>query len=140
MVHGHQPLLLTLLAAAIGVAALLLFQPYSADWPGMGYTKPAKRYVQAALEEDSVRLDRLSASDSPVVWVLRMARLHPDTLAHWTGRAQAWAGDRSGDTTEIFLYPADDVCSDRPMRFRFVGSEREARVLSLSSTCLDPES
>jgi hypothetical protein len=140
MVHAHQPLLLTLLAAAIGAAALLLFQPYSADWPGMGYTKPAKRYIQAALAQDSVRLARLSAGDSPVVWALSMARLHRDTLAYWTGRAHAWAGERTGDTTEVFLYPSGDACSERPIRFRFVGSEREARVLSLSSTCLEPES
>lgn len=137
-VNGHQPLLLTLLGAALAVAALLVFQPYSADWPGMGYTKPAERYIEAALRQDSVRLAGLSAADSPVVWALRMARLHRDTLAYWTGRTQAWAGVRTGDTTEIFLYPSGEACSERPILFRFVGSGRKPRVLSLSSTCLDP--
>ena len=137
-IKGHQPLLLTLLGAALAIAALLVFQPYSADWPGMGYTKPAKGYIQAALRQDSVRLARLSATDSPVVWALRMARLHRDTLAQWTGRTQAWAGVRAGDTTEVFLYPSGDICGESPIQFRFVGSARNARVLSLSSTCLDP--
>jgi hypothetical protein len=138
MMNGRQPLLLTLLGVALGVAALLVFQPYSADWPGMGYTKPAKRYIQAALRQDSARLARLSASNSPVVWALRMARLHRDTLAHWTGRTEARAGTRTGDTIEVFLYPSGEACSERPIFFRFVGSEHEPRVLSLSSTCLDP--
>ena len=138
MMNGHQPLLLTLLGAALAVAALLVFQPYSADWPGMGYTKPARRYIQAALRQDSLQLVRLSAADSPVVWALRMARSHRDTLAQWTGQTSAWAGVRAGDTTEVFLYPSGDTCSERPIQFRFVGSERKARVLSLSSTCLDP--
>lgn len=137
MIKGHQPLLLTLLGAALAIAALLVFQPYSADWPGMGYTKPAKRYIQAALGHDSLRLVRLSAADSPVVWALRMARLHRDTLAQWTGRTSAWAGLRAGDTTEVFFYPSGDTCSERPIQFLFVGSGRNAKVLSLSSTCLD---
>jgi hypothetical protein len=65
MKNGPQPLLLTILGVTLGVAALLVLQPYSADWPGMGYTKPAKRYIQAALRLNSVWLARLSASDSP---------------------------------------------------------------------------
>jgi hypothetical protein len=137
MVKGNEPLLLTILAAGLFVAALFTFQPYSADWPGGGYTKPAQRYIRAALRQDSVRLARLSASDTPVLWALDAARTHPESLALWSGRTQAWTGTRSGDTTEVLLYPRGEACSTAPIVFRFVGSAKEARVLSARSTCLD---
>ena len=48
--------------------------------------------TQAALRQDSLQLARLSAADSPVVWALRMARSHRDTLAQWTGQYLCSAG------------------------------------------------
>jgi hypothetical protein len=137
-VNGKTPLLLTVLAAGLFVATLLIVQPYSADWPGRAYAKPAQRYIQAALRQDSLRLAQLSASDIPVVWALHAARMHRESLALWTGRTQAWTGARSGDTTQVFLYPAGEACSEAPILFRFVGSGSKARVLSASSPCLNP--
>ena len=137
MVNGNKPILLTILAAVLFVLALLIFQPYTAHWPGTAYAEPAQRYIRAALRQDSTRLAQLSATDSPVVWALEAARMHRESLALWDGRTQAWTGVRSGDTTEVFLYPAGEGCSKAPIRFRFVGSGRYARVLSASSTCLD---
>ena len=138
MDDGNKPLFLTIIAAGVFLAALFTLQPYSADWPGRAYIKPAQRYIQAALRQDSMRLARLSASDAPVVWALDAARAHPESLALWGGRTRAWTGVRSGDTTEVFLYPQGEVCSEDPIVFRFVGLGREARVLSASSSCLDP--
>lgn len=137
MVKGKEPLFLTILAAGLFVAALFTVQPYSADWPGGGYTKPAQRYIRAALRQDSVRLTRLSASDIAVLWALDAARTHRESLALWSGHTRAWTGARSGDTTEVFLYPRGEVCSKAPIVFRFVGSASAARVLSARSTCLD---
>lgn len=139
MVDGNKPVLLTILAAGLFVAALLILQPYSADWPGRAYAKPAKRYVHAALRQDSVKLARLSASTAPVVWALDAARSHPVSLALWTGRTMALTGAISGDTTQVFLYPRGEACSEAPIVFRFVGSGGNARVLSASSSCLTPE-
>lgn len=138
MIKGKEPLFLTILAAGLFIAALFALQPYSADWPGRAYAKPAQRYIRAALRQDSVRLARLSASDTPVVWALDVARTHPESLALWAGRTRAWTGVRSGDTTEVLLYPQGEVCSKAPIVFRFVGSGSDARVLSASSSCLDP--
>jgi hypothetical protein len=137
MVDGKQPLFLTILAAGVFVTALLTLQPYSADWPGRAFNKPAKRYIRAALRQDSLQLSRLSASDVPVIWALDAARTHPDSLALWTGRTHAWTGIRSGDTTEVFLYPPGEACSEAPIMFRFVGSGGDAKVLSARSSCLD---
>jgi hypothetical protein len=139
MVNGNKPLLLTILAAVLFVTTILIVQPYSADWPGTAYRKPAQRYIQAALRQDSTRLAQLSATDRPVVWALETARMHRESLALWTGRTQAWTGPRSGDTTEVFLYPAGEACSEAPIRFRFVGSGSNAKVLSVSSPCLASE-
>jgi len=137
MVNGKMPLYLTLLFAALSVAALLTFQPYSADFPGTAYAKPAQRYIQAALRQDSVGLVRLSASFSPVAWALDAARKHPDSLASWASRPQAWTGERRGDTAEVFLYPDREPCSEVPIVLRFVGSGKHVRVLQASSACLD---
>jgi hypothetical protein len=138
MVNGKMPSLLAVLAAGLFVAIVLIVQPYSVDWPGGAYAKPAHRYIQAALRQDSVRLARLSATNTPVVWALDAARMHRESLALWTGRTEARTGVRWGDTTEVFLYPNGEVCSEAPILFRFVGSGSGARVLSASSRCLDP--
>jgi hypothetical protein len=137
MVNGRTPLYLTILGAGLFITAILTFQPYRADWPGRGYTEPARRYINAALEDDSVRLAGLSVSDTPVSWALHAARTQPDSLALWKKRISAWIGSQTGDTTEVFVYPGRDGCDDDPIRFRFVGAGSEARVLSASSPCFD---
>lgn len=138
MLTGKEPLLLTILAAGLFVAALVTLQPYSADWPGTAYIKPAQRYIRAALQQDSVTLARFSTSDIPVAWALDAARAHSESLALWGGHTHAMTGGSSGDTTEVFLYPPGEVCSEAPIVFRFVGSGSDAKVLSASSSCLDP--
>jgi hypothetical protein len=72
-----------------------------------------------------------------VLWALDAARKRPESLALWAGGTRAWTGVRLGDTTQVFLYPAGEVCSEAPIVFRFVGSGSEARVLSATSSCLD---
>ncbi len=138
MIKGKEPLLLTILAAGLFVAVLYTLQPYSGNWPGRAYARPAQRYIRAAMRQDSVRLARLSASQTPVVWALDAARTHADSLALWSGHTRAWTGKRLGDTTEVFLFPRGEVCSEAPIVFRFVGSGSDARVLSATSKCLDP--
>ena len=54
--NGKMPLVLTLAAAAAFIAILLIVQPYSAEGSGGPYAKPAKRYIRAALRQDSVSL------------------------------------------------------------------------------------
>ena len=138
MVNGKIPLYLTLLVMALLAAALFTFQPYSADWPGTGYTKPAQRYIRAAIRQDSLSLARQSVSLSPVAWALDAARAHPETLALWGRRVQAWTGERRGDTAEVFVFPLGDVCGEAPIVLRFVGSGSNARVVRASSACLGP--
>lgn len=139
MVDGKEPLFLTILAAGVFVIALVTFQPYSADWPGEGYARPAKRFLRAALRQDSLKLAQLSLSPSPVAWALEAARTHPESLSLWAGRVSAFTGKHSGDTTEVFLYPRGEVCGQAPIVFRFVGSGDDAKVLSARAPCLNPE-
>jgi hypothetical protein len=132
------PVLLTILLTAVFVGAVIVFQPYSADWPGTAYTRPARNYLHAAIEQDSVRLVRLSASKSAVLWALHTARTHPDTLSHWGRRIRAWTGRSQGDTAQVFVYPAGEVCRDIPIEIRFVGSGDRAKVLEAKSSCFEP--
>lgn len=139
MINGKKPLYLTLLAMAALAAAVLYLQPYSADWPGRGYTRPAQRYLQAAIRQDSVALTRLSVSQMPVAWALTAARTQPVFLDAWAAHVQAWVGRRRADTAEVFVYNASsEICSQTPIVLQFVGSGDDAHVLRASSTCLDP--
>lgn len=138
MVNGKLPLYFTTLVLALLGAALLLFQPYTADWPGTAYAEPARQYIRAALRQDSTRLVRLSVSPAPVTWALNAARSHRESLALWGSRIQAFTGEVKGDTAEVFVYPPGDGCGEAPIVLRFVGTERDARVLAASSMCWDP--
>ena len=137
MTDDKAPLYLSLVAAALLATALLTLQPYSAEWPGKGFARPAERYVRAALAQDSVALARLSASDSPVIWALAAARRSPASLAAWAHHTSAWTGERRGDTTQVFLYSAAHVCGEAPIQFRFVDARSGAKVVGASSACLD---
>ena len=138
MAHDKRPIYGTLVFLGILLAALVILQPYSADWPGRLYTEPARRYLRAAMRQDSASLTRLSTSESPVRWALAAARRHPDLLTIWKGRIETWTGERRGDTTEVFVYPSGWVCGEEPIVLRFVGSRSAPKVVEASSTCLDP--
>jgi hypothetical protein len=133
--NGKPTLAVAVFAIVLFVVALLIFQPYSADWPGTAYAKPAQRFIRTAMRQDSAGLVRLSASSSAVAWALDVGREHPDLLRHWGPRVATWIGERVGDTTEVFVYPTTDVCGDAPIVLGFVGSGTKARVVRASSTC-----
>ena len=59
MATDRHPIYGTLVFLGILLAALLTLQPYSADWPGSLYSDPARRYIRAAMRQDSAALARL---------------------------------------------------------------------------------
>lgn len=136
MATDRRPMYATLVFLGILLTALLVLQPYSADWPS-AYSEPARRYIRAAIRQDSVTLMRLSTSESPVRWALAAARRHPERLTIWEGRIEAWTGERRGDTTEVFVYPSGWVCDEEPIVLRFLNSGTAPKVVEASSTCLD---
>ena len=137
MANDRQPIYGTLVFLGILLTALVVLQPYSADWPGTVYTEPARRYIRAAMRQDSATLTRLSTSESPVRWALAAARRHPDLLTNWKGRIEAWTGERRGDTTEVFVYPSGWACKEEPIVLRFVSPGTAPKVVDASSKCLD---
>jgi hypothetical protein len=137
MVNGRMPIYLTLLAAVLCVAALWILQPYTVRSPWDAYTKPAQRFLHAALRRDSLALSRQSGSIAPVVWALRAARTQPESLMVWARGAEAWTGKRRGDTADVLLSTTTDVCSRHPIWLRFVGSGDEVKVLRASSACFE---
>ncbi|MEP6687901.1 MAG: hypothetical protein ABJC36_06095 [Gemmatimonadales bacterium] len=137
MLEDRIPTYLSVVAAIVLAATVLILQPYTAEWPGHGFARPAERYVHAALAQDSVTLARLSVADSPVAWALAMARQHPEALAAWAHQSQAWTGQRHGDTTQVFVYSRAAVCGDAPIEFRFVDGRGQARVLAAGLACRD---
>jgi hypothetical protein len=134
MPDDKKALVLTILLAGLFLGLLLLVQPYTAV--GGPFTKPAQRYVRAALRGDSVKLAALSASTEPVAWALTAGRSHRESLAYWSGGSWTSTGVRSGDTVEIFLYPAGEQCSQAPIILHFVGSGGNAKVVSAASSCI----
>jgi hypothetical protein len=139
MANGKAPFYLTVAGAVLLGAAILLIQPYSVDFPGTAYAKPARRYLHAAMSQDSVSLTRLSASEAPVAWALDAARSHPESLAAWAGRMKAWTGMRHGETTDVLVFPAGKPCSEVPIVLRFVGAGDDAKVVKASWACLGPQ-
>lgn len=136
MVNGKTPLYLTIIAMGLIAALVLLVQPYSADFPGTEYAKPARRYLRAAIHQDSADLRSISASKAAVEWALHAARTHPDTLVAWSGRTHTYVTARRADTTEVLVYPAAEPCTEVPIVLRFIGAGRHARVVQASSACL----
>lgn len=136
MRNGKAQLLSVGASLALLAAALLLFQPYTADWPGTEYGKPVRRYLRTAIRQDSTALARLSVSAAPVRWALGSARSRPATLANWGGRIETMAGPRHGDTVELFVYPTGKACDDAPIMLRVVGAGDAMRVLAAESACL----
>ena len=137
MVNGKTPFYLTVVAAILFGAVVLLFQPYSADFPGTAYAKPARTFLRAAIRRDSLGLDRMSASPAAVDWALRVARTHPDSLAAWARGTSTYIAGRRADTAEVLVYPDHEPCSDVPIVLRFIGTGRHARVVQASSACLN---
>ena len=139
MATDRRPIYGTLVFLGILLTALFALQPYSADWPGSVYSKPARRFIGAAIRQDSAALTRLSTSESAVRWALAAARRHPDLLTVWKGRLETWTGERKGDTTEVFVYPYPRgwACEEQPIVLRFVSSGTAPKVLDASSECLE---
>ena len=134
-----RPIYGTLVFLGVLLAALLILQPYSADWPGTEYSGPARRFIRAAMRQDSTTLAHLSVSELPVRWALATARRHPAILTLWSGRIQAFAGEPTGDTAEVFVYPyaGKSACDDKPIVLRFISSGAAPKVLEARSACLD---
>ena len=133
--NGKTPIYLTVFAAAIMAAAVLVVQPYSVRSPWTAYSGPAQRYLRAALERDSVALVQQSAGAGSVTWALAVARRHSDSLAVWARSAEAWAGIRHADTAEVFVATPEGSCS---LVFRFIGPARHARVERATGKCFPP--
>jgi hypothetical protein len=122
MVNGKVPRYLTFLAGVLGAAALWLLQPHTVRSPWDAYTRPAQLFLEAALKRDSVALSRQSGSIAPVVWAVARD-------------AEAWTGQRRGDTADVLL--SAEACSRHPIWLRFVGSGDQVKVLQASSTCFE---
>ena len=136
MINGKTPYLISLVAGAILLGALLLFQPYSVSHSSWYvYTRPARAYLDAASRHDSARLRRQSLGASAVQWALAAARFQPDSLALWARQAEAWTGNRRGDTAEVFLTIPKSDCN---MVLEFVGPAERARIDAASAICLEP--
>jgi hypothetical protein len=136
MVNGKMPFYLILVAAALIAAAVLWIQPYSADFPGTEYARPARRYLRAALRHDAGELKAMAASPAAVEWALQVGRTHPESLAAWGGRTHTYITARRADTADVLVYPAAEPCSEVPIVLRFIGSGSHARVVQASSVCL----
>jgi hypothetical protein len=137
----RAPLVSSLAAVTIWFAFLLLVQPYSGQsgpptrWDE--YAKPAQRFLQAALRNDSLELSRQSASAEAASWGLQAARRYPDSLAVWAKRSHVWSGVMRGDTAEVLLSTDTQVCEERPIWLRFVGDSGAPKVVDAGSSCFD---
>jgi len=98
MGNGKMPAILTVAVFAVLAAAVFWIQPYSADFPGRDFTRPARRFVTAALRQDSTTLVQLSGAPEPVAWALTVARRQPGRLS--AGPVTPKSGSAPGRRTQ----------------------------------------
>jgi hypothetical protein len=133
-VREKTPYLISLGAGVLLAAGLLIFQPYSVFSPWRGYTRPVRQYLDAASRRDSIRLEQQSLGTGAVQWALAAARARPDSVADWARHAQAWAGQRRGDTTAVFVQLPNSWCD---LVVEFVGPAEHPKVGRASAPCLE---
>jgi hypothetical protein len=135
MIEERAPFYLISVAALIFVGMMLAVQPYSVTSTWHVYDQPARLFLRAAAQGDSLTLLRRTSTSDAAGWALTAARAHPDSIAVWASEAKAWTGTRRGDTSVVFLSARSSQCN---LVLRFVGPEKGARVEHASSDCLGP--
>jgi hypothetical protein len=123
------------LAVLVVMAAVLWLQPYSVFSPYRAYTEPGRRFLRAALAQDSLELQRRAISSQPVRWALDAGRGDTSALAVWAKLLRPSSGRRHGDTTTVVFQTSTRACYLRPVALTFVGTPAEPRVLVASSSC-----
>jgi hypothetical protein len=134
MTTDKMPHYLTALALGLLGAIVVVVQPYSGDWMGSAYGKPARQFISAAVRQDSAGLQRIARSEAAVRWALEAGRRHGAALELWEHRMEVRTGRQRGDTAEVFVYPSDDECGHAPIVLQFVGSGGAAHVVWANST------
>jgi hypothetical protein len=134
MKNGRARVARLVLAALVVMAAVLWLQPYSVFSPYRAYTEPARRFLRAALAQDSLELQRRAISPHAVQWALDAGRGDRTALAVWASLSRPSSGRRHGDTTTVVFQTSTRVCYLRPVAMTFVGTANP-RVLMASSSC-----
>jgi hypothetical protein len=135
MPNGRVPPGGLVLAILLAGAALLWLQPYSVISPYRTYTEPARRFLRAALAQDTLELQRQAVSAQPVKWALDAARGDPKALAVWARLSRPYSGRRHGDTTMVVFQTSTRVCYLRPVTMAFVPGVKGPRLAVASSSC-----
>ena len=135
MMNGRARVARLVLAALVVMAAVLWLQPYSIFSPYRAYTEPARRFLRAALAQDSLELQRRAISPHAVQWALDAGRGDRTALAVWARLSRPSSGRRHGDTTTVVFQTSTRVCYLRPVAMTFVEAAPEPRVLMASSSC-----
>ena len=86
LANGRIPTGWLIFAALLAGATMFWLQPYSVVSPYRGYVEPARRFLRAALAQDTLELRRQAISPEPVRWALGAAQGDPDALAIWAQR------------------------------------------------------
>lgn len=124
-----------ILAIVVVIGGVAWLQPYSVFSPYRAYTEPARRFLRAALAQDSVDLQRRAASRQPVQWALHAGQGDRSALAVWAQLLRPYSGRRHGDTTIVVFQTSTRICYLRPVTMTFVRTAAEPQVLVASSSC-----
>ena len=135
MSEGRARIVRLILAILVAVAAVVWLQPYSVFSPYRAFTAPARQFLRAALDQDSVELQRRAAARQPVEWGLQAGKGDRGALAVWANRIRPYSGHRHGDTTTVVFQTSTRVCYLRPVALTFLRTAAEPQVLLASSSC-----
>jgi hypothetical protein len=123
------------IAPLMAGAVLLWFQPYSVVSPYQSYVDPARRFLHAALDRDTVGLERQAVDRQPVQWALEAGAGDAHALAIWAQSSRPYSGHRHGGTTTVVFQTSTRVCYLRPVTMAFVPDPTGPRLVHASSSC-----
>lgn len=124
-----------IMASLMAGAVLLWLQPYSVVSPYQSYVDPARRFLRAALDQDTAGLEQQAAARQPVQWALEASAGDAEALAIWARLSRPYSGHRHGDTTTVVFQTSTRVCYLRPVTMAFVPDSSGPRLVLASSSC-----
>jgi hypothetical protein len=131
MTTGREHVLMLSGVMLAGILLVLGLQPYSVTSPWSRFDGPGRKYVEAALRQDTAALRNLSASSAPIRWAILVRQTDPAALATWANWAHASVGFTRGDTTDVWYDTPTSAC---PFRLTFV-RDHSAKVVDAHARC-----
>jgi hypothetical protein len=126
-----------LTALCLGIAGYLASTKYSQPSGTYRQIEPVRRFLQAALADDSARL-AATAGEQPIGWVRSAMRVDSAAVREWADSRPHVSSIQRGDSLWVTLRRpgSSERCSPLyPLTAQFLRQARELRLIHVASSC-----